>query len=232
MTTRFREILTEINAWWRKRIIAVRHMLYRKRQVRRIQNHSPSILSFDCAGGVISHDLRMQFNSPTVNLFFDSYDDFIDYVSDLRYYTGVEVQECEPSVSPSGEIYPIGILPGDADHRDVKIHFLHYHSFLEARQKWVERTCRLNFDNLAVIMQAAELDQRLLARFVALPISRKVILAYRTLPLESPMIFKMHSLLEFIPGRILNYNGLSGRRYLDDFDYVAFLNDGSIGGHD
>lgn len=208
-------------------------MLYRKRQVRRIQNHSPSILSFDCVGGVISHDLRMQFNSPTVNLFFDSYDDFIDYVSDLRYYTGVEVLECEPCVSPSGEIYPIGILPGDAEHRDVKIHFLHYHSFSEARQKWVERTCRLNFDNLAVIMQAAELDERLLARFTAIPISRKVIIAYETpTPASSPLVFMMRSLTIFTSGRILNYNGLSGRRYVDDFDYVAFLNDGSIGGKD
>ena len=34
--------------------------------------------------------------------------------------------------------------------------------------------------------------------------------------------------LSIVPGRILDYNGLSGRRYLDDFDYVAFLNDGTI----
>lgn len=32
----------------------------------------------------------------------------------------------------------------------------------------------------------------------------------------------------FGPGRILDCNGLSERRYLDDFDYVAFLNDGTI----
>ena len=67
-----------------------------------------------------------------------------------------------------------------------------------------------------------------LERFERLPIPRKVILAYETLPLQSPSIFKMRSLDSFVPGRILDYNGLSGRRYLDDFDYVAFLNDGTI----
>ena len=77
-------------------------------------------------------------------------------------------------------------------------------------------------------MQAAKLDEGLLERFERLPISRKVILAYETLPLQSPSIFKMRSLDSFVPGRILDYNGLSGRRYLDDFDYVAFLNDGTI----
>ena len=87
---------------------------------------------------------------------------------------------------------------------------------------------RLDFDNLCVVMQAAELDEGLLERFERLPISRKVILGYETLPLQSPSIFKMRSLDSFVPGRILDYNGLSGRRYLDDFDYVAFLNDGTI----
>lgn len=104
---------------------------------------------------------------------------------------------------------------------DIKIHFLHYRSFEEAREKWLERSGRLDFDNLCVVMQAAKLDEGLLERFERLPIPRKVILAYETLPLQSPSIFKMRSLDSFVPGRILDYNGLSGRRYLDDFDYVA-----------
>ena len=80
-----RGFLTGITTWWRKKIIAVRHSFYRKRLVRRLTNLAPSILSLDCVGGVMAHDLRLRFNSPTVNLFFESCGDFIDYVADLRY---------------------------------------------------------------------------------------------------------------------------------------------------
>ena len=42
----------------------------------------------------MAHDLRLRFNSPTVNLFFESCGDFIDYVADLRYYSQAELCEC------------------------------------------------------------------------------------------------------------------------------------------
>lgn len=59
-----RGFLTGITTWWRKKIIAVRHSFYRKRLVRRLTNLAPSILSLDCVGGVMAHDLRLRFNSP------------------------------------------------------------------------------------------------------------------------------------------------------------------------
>lgn len=60
--------------------------------------------------------------------------------------------------------------------------------FRRGQGKWLERSGRLDFDNLCVVMQAAELDEGLLERFERLPISRKVILGYETLPLQSPSI--------------------------------------------
>lgn len=179
-----RGFLTGITTWWRKKIIAVRHSFYRKRLVRRLTNLAPSILSLDCVGGVMAHDLRLRFNSPTVNLFFESCGDFIDYVADLRYYSQAELCEC-PYAYEGARRYPVGMLKGNGTLPDIKIHFLHYRSFEEAREKWLERSGRLDFDNLCVVMQAAELDEGLLERFERLPISRKVILGYETLPLQA-----------------------------------------------
>ena len=214
--------------WWRRKIISITHMCHRKRLVRRLTNHAPSILSLDCTGGVMAHELRLQFKSPTVNLFFESCADFICYVENLSYYATADVHEL-PYGQDGDRRYPIGALAGNGTLPDIKIHFLHYHSFEEARDKWVERSARLDFSNLCVVMQAAAFDQGLLKRFERLPMARKVVLAYeKSCSVESPLIFKMRSLDEFVPGRILDYNGLSGRRYLDDFDYVAFLNDGTI----
>ena len=149
-----RGFLTGITTWWRKKIIAVRHSFYRKRLVRRLTNLAPSILSLDCVGGVMAHDLRLRFNSPTVNLFFESCGDFIDYVADLRYYSQAELCEC-PYAYEGARRYPVGMLKGNGTLPDIKIHFLHYRSFEEAREKWLERSGRLDFDNLCVVMQAA-----------------------------------------------------------------------------
>ena len=114
--------LTGITTWWRKKIIAVRHSFYRKRLVRRLTNLAPSILSLDCVGGVMAHDLRLRFNSPTVNLFFESCGDFIDYVADLRYYSQAELCEC-PYAYEGARRYPVGMLKGNGTLPDIKIHF-------------------------------------------------------------------------------------------------------------
>ena len=107
-----RGFLTGITTWWRKKIIAVRHSFFRKRLVRRLTNLATSILSLDCVGGVMAHDLRLRFNSPTVNLFFESCGDFIDYVADLRYYSQAELCEC-PYAYEGARRYPVGMLKGN-----------------------------------------------------------------------------------------------------------------------
>lgn len=41
--------------------------------------------------------------------------------------------------------YPVGHLD------DVEIHFIHYKSFKEAKEKWEERSKRVNFDKILVM---------------------------------------------------------------------------------
>lgn len=204
------------------------HELHRRRMAARLREREWSILSSDCVGGVMAHDLRLRFDSPTVNLFFDSNDGFVDYVGGLDYYRDAALLSCGVGVRADGTEYPIGRLAGNETHPEVVLHFLHYDSFDTAARKWRERSRRLRCDRLCVVMHVKELDERLLARFAALPVARKVILGYRTTALEHPLLFKVPSLERFEPGRLLRYAGISGRRYLDDFDYVSFLNEGTI----
>lgn len=81
-------------------------------------------------------------------------------MADLRYYSQAELCEC-PYAYEGARRYPVGMLKGNGTLPDIKIHFLHYRSFEEAREKWLERSGRLDFDNLCVVMQAAELDEGL-----------------------------------------------------------------------
>ena len=90
-------------------------------------------------GGVIYHDLVLQFLSPTINLFF-SPNDFCKFCLNLKYYISLQIKEKE-----SPKPYPVGMVG------DIELNFMHYESFEEARQCWEKRKARINYDNLVVI---------------------------------------------------------------------------------
>ena len=51
-----------------------------KEYQRKIKNKDCSIISMNCVGGMVSHELGLRFNSPTVNLWFTP-KEFIKFLS-------------------------------------------------------------------------------------------------------------------------------------------------------
>lgn len=95
-----------------------------KAQRKRLINRDFTLLCNNCNGGVISHDLGLQFRSPTVNLFFYE-DHFFKFCEKFDYYISQPLTLCEkPMLKPDIE-YPVCNLG------DLELHFLHYHSFEE-----------------------------------------------------------------------------------------------------
>lgn len=67
--------------------------------------------------------------------------DFISAMENFDEFISTEIiEECNSSKN-----YPIGIGYGGC-----RIHFMHYKTFEEARQKWDERKQRINKDNMAI----------------------------------------------------------------------------------
>lgn len=97
-----------------------------------------SIISQNCIGGVIYHDLGAQFLSPTVNTFIPE-PDFVKLAGNLRYYMEQEL------VMRWEETYPVGMLA------DVQIHFMHYATCAEAKESWERRKKRINYDRVLVL---------------------------------------------------------------------------------
>ncbi|MEG0789477.1 MAG: DUF1919 domain-containing protein, partial [Alistipes sp.] len=148
-------------------------------------------------------------------------DDFITYLTHLSYYAQCEPEECRMPANSC----PVGILRGRGEIPDIQLHFLHYKTFAEAKAKWIERTARIHFDNIYVLMEVPQLSDELLERFARLPYANKMIFAYEE-HVKYPFVHTVRSLDKYVAGRIMDQNGLSGRRYLDEFDYVSFLNQG------
>lgn len=97
-----------------------------------------SIISQNCIGGVLYHDMGLKFLSPTVNLFFKE-PDFVRFVQNLEYYMGLKLE------MRWEEEYPVGSLG------DVSIYFMHYRTCREAKESWEKRKERIIWDKILVL---------------------------------------------------------------------------------
>lgn len=113
-----------------------------KRNIVRLKNTTPTIISSNCNGSFILHDLNLQFLTPTVNLFMYP-KDFLKFVGNLEKYLSNEAELVEIE---SSKKYPVGRLI------DIQIHFMHYSTFDEAKNKWRERCKRIQYNNIYLMM--------------------------------------------------------------------------------
>lgn len=176
----------------------------------RIKNSNVSIISSNCIGGVMYHDLHLPFPSPTINLFFKP-DSFLNYVERIKHYNEKELVKV-----PGKEKYPVGKI------EDVEIHFLHYSSFEKAREDWDRRKKRVNYDNIVVIMTDWEIrTKETIEAFGRLPYP-KILLTNKQLEYPYCKYISGFDGQRWLGNTIEYFRW--GKRYYEQFDYVKFLN--------
>lgn len=173
----------------------------------------------NCTGGILYHDLGLQFLSPTVNLYMKA-EDFIKFCENVKYYISIEeMQPCLDSDIIQERKYPVAYLD------DILLYLVHYHSVEDAQCKWNERKHRINWDKIVILNNDREgMTSELKDRFEALPY-KKVMFTH--LPDE------VHPSCHYITGYekdecvgiITDGNGWLGKRPIDEFDWVKFLNE-------
>lgn len=107
-----------------------------------LTNTTPTFLCPNCIGGLLFHDLGIQFQSPTVNLMMLQ-TDFAKFILNPDDYL---TQELVFFKHPEHD-FPCAYL------KDITVHFTHYHTEEEAAQKWKERSARIKRDNLFVFLE-------------------------------------------------------------------------------
>ena len=190
----------------------------------KITNKDFSLFTNNCLAGFIYHDLGLQFLSPTINLRIKP-KEFIEFVSDLKYYLNQEIKE----VKNIDSSIPVGIIDGDDNHNSITINFDHYSNFEEANKKWNERKARINYNNVYVIMEYYDgiHKEELISLFKKIPYKNKMILTHKDHSenyTTAIHCFNDDLNMENIGGKIFRYNGLTGKRYYEEFDYIKFLN--------
>lgn len=101
-----------------------------------------TIFANDCCGGVIYHQLGKEFCSPFINLFVN-FSDFIKFCKNPDSYLVGELTE----LPDAARNYPVGKLLSRDKGDFIRLDFMHYKCFKEAKQKWNERIKRLTGNN-------------------------------------------------------------------------------------
>ncbi len=165
-----------------------------------------SIISCNCIGGLLYHDFGKEFLSPTINLFIES-PDFIKFCSNLNGYLQLSLQE-----DSSAKQYPIGILG------DIRIHFLHYGSFSEAKSAWERRSKRVLLDNVFVIMSDRDnYSEELFAEFKKL--KYKKVLFSHVNKYDEEVVYVAKDKNKKMVDDLTKYYDISGERVYEHYFY-------------
>lgn len=200
----------------RSAINKIQRIFINRRLKSRLQNHGMTVISANCVGAFILHDLNEPFNSPFVNLYL-SPNDFVRYLQNIKFY-----QRQSLTFIQSEKPYPVAKLA------DLKVHFMHYRNSQEAEQKWLARSARMNLDNLFIMMTDKDDTQGIayedLAAFDQLPFKNKVVFTRKPYPeFKSAFYIKGFEKQNQV-GDLFTFSGWNGVKYYDQFDYVTWFN--------
>ena len=191
----------------------------------KLKNHNFSLISNNCCGGIIYNSLGERFNSPTINLAFVHITDYLVFLENLEDALKSDVLDVSDIYD---EKYPVGRI-SLASEENIDVHFMHYKSFDQAKQKWNERRERLNFNNLFIFMEAGiETTEEIVARFDSLPFENKVIITNKPFAKYKSAYFIDIYDEYYTWGKLISYipKTLRTKRYIDKFNYIKWLNGG------
>ena len=206
-----------IKAWFEKLRSKIRLVFIDMPNRKRLSNKNASIISINCNGGTICHDLGLRFNSQFVNLWLYP-KDFIKYCSNFDYYNNQKLK----FIKEEGIDYPVGLVD------DIRIYFMHYLSERHAKEKWEQRKKRIDKNNLFFMMTDQE-DCTIedIKNFDNLPFKNKVIFTHLPMnDIKSSFYIKGFEKDRSV-GKLNGWTGkFSIKKYYDQFDYVGWLNNG------
>ena len=192
---------------------------YYKKYQKRLKNKSPSLITSDCLGGIIYHNLGLKFMSPTINLYIEP-KEFVTFVHNLKGFMESDVIE----IKAENKKFPVGQI--EYNGKKVTLNFMHYNSFEEAKNKWDERKLRIDYSNIYIAQIIVDATKEDFEAFESLPYENKILITKENLTnSKNVTTLKIFSKKKYKPGEGFHYkNWFSIKRHIDEWDYVEFLN--------
>jgi len=152
-----------------------------------IKHDDFTIISNNCWGTFIYKKYGLPYFSPFVNLVIFA-PDYIELLENLSINTLEDISFIKYQDSKykdelmrlgiEKDSYPIGLLNGK-----YELHFLHYPSEKDAKQKWLRRIKRMNFDKVIVKFSDGDLfEENMMKRFDNLQFKNKIAFVSKKFP--------------------------------------------------
>lgn len=193
-----------------------------------LTNYEPIIVANDCTGGFIYKHLGLQYRTPFMWLNLSS-EDFLTVLEDFDFYMNSEmIQDTEVSKK---EGFPVGVWPNG-----VRVYFRHYKTWERAINKWTERSTRMdrikkddgsyhyNTEHIGFMLTEGVTDRKEYERFSKLPYKHKVALTPDKNNTDIPSAVWLKDWPEK-EGTCDVLNKMTGKRYIDQWDWIGFIND-------
>ena len=203
-----KQIYKKIRDWLSDNIIG-------KRMRQQLKNREFTIISSDCTGGTVYHDLHKRFDTPTINLYMNA-GDFVKFCKNLKEYVEKPlIERMDKNMD-----FPVGTL------EDITIYFVHYKTFEEAREKWNVRKQRIHWENLYFIMNDRnDCSEKIIADFDRLNYKNKVIFTHKKYSsLKSSYYISGYDNKKEVGIMTKFLHPFSIKRNYDKFDWVKWLN--------
>lgn len=166
-------MIRKINVFIRRKFRRIFQNQLCKKDILLLKNKKFVIIANNCWGGEVYNWFKRPYNSPFIGLYLNG-PCFVKLLSDFDRYMSLELNfVTSTAYSETTPNYPVAKLD------DVEIHFLHYKSENEAREKWTRRTSRMlqevNLDNYFFkICDLNNGNESVLKKFHELPFKNKV----------------------------------------------------------
>jgi len=146
----------------------------------RLQNKNFTIISNNCWGGEVYRALNLPYKTPFIGLFLFApcyvrlLINLQEYLNSNLNFTKVSQYKFANQQREQGtwNFYPIGLLDDE-----IEIHFMHYFSKSEAREKWFRRLERIDWKPENIFLKFCDrglCTEQLIAEFDRLDYSHKV----------------------------------------------------------
>ena len=187
-----------------------------------------SIVSNNCVGGCLTHDLKMQYQSPTVGLQILP-EEFPKFCKNIKHYIQQDITEYKvEDISDKHKQYLINMFGTIAPMPyglcdDVIICFQHYPTFEIGKSAWDRRRKRFDFNNIAYMFYVRDSKYTdSLNEFIQLGLDKAVVFTENfdvDIPIEHYKIIPPDG------GNFLDINKNTGSRWYEQwFNQADWMN--------
>lgn len=185
-----------------------------------LQDSNFTIISSMCIGGIIYHDLGMEFSTPTINLRFTN-NSFYDFCYNIDKYVA------SPLIDTSNAKYGISGRIDVDNLPSVYLSFPHDNDFKKVNDDWNRRKVRINYNNIHIIAVSNNVSEEEKQAFERIPYKNKILL-YGHISSSPTKDMLFNSFLkkekDTTKRSIAGFKGLfTTKRNFDSFDWVSFL---------